>query len=86
MSELSDPFPPDGSAPAGDDWMQVRIQASPEVGAAVLELLRERFGYLDSDWCVMERRQDYSRVDFDPMPARTKADHDREYTIDWRTP
>lgn len=83
MPDLIDPFPPEGGVTRGDDWMQVRIQAPPEVGAAVLELLRERFGYRDTDWCVMERREDYSKVDYDPIPPRAAADN--EYTIDWRT-
>lgn len=86
MPDLNEPLPPDGPSAGDGAWMQVRIQAPPEVGAAVLKLLREQFGYRDTDWCVMELREDYSRIDFDPMPARTKTDHDREYTIDWRTP
>lgn len=64
----------------GPDWMNVTVQAPPEVGAAVLDFLKDRFGFLEIDWCVLERRQDFSRVDYDPMPPRTKSD----YTIDWR--
>lgn len=63
------------------EWMQVRIVAPDEVGIAVLELLTN-FGFRDTDWCVRERREDYSRVDYDPCPARTRADY--EYTVDWR--
>jgi hypothetical protein len=65
-----------------DEWMQVRAQVPPEVAAAILRLLRERHGFRDTDWCVMERREDYSRVDYDPIPLRTRADY--EYTVDWR--
>lgn len=86
MSELNDPTPvmkaPNRATPADKDWMYVSIQAPSEVGAAVVKLLREQFGYRDTDWCVLERREDYSRVDYDPMPPRTEADN--EYTIDWR--
>jgi hypothetical protein len=66
-----------------EDWMEVRIVAPPEVGAAVMDFLRERFGYVEPDWCVLERREDYSRVDYAPAPARSVADY--EYTVDWRS-
>jgi hypothetical protein len=79
MSAVSEP--PAGPAPAGTEWMQVIVVAPDEVGMAVLELLRN-FGFRDTDFCVLERRVDYSRVDYDPAPARTAADY--EYSNDWR--
>ncbi len=72
----------DGGDPVTEDWMHVSVTAPPEVGAAVVEFLKTRFGFRDVDWCVLERREDYSRVDFDPAPPRTRADS--EYTVDWR--
>lgn len=67
-----------------DDWMQVQVQAPPEVGKAVLDFLEQRFGYRHVpdgiDWCVWERPEDFSQATYAPCePITTNA-----YVVDWR--
>lgn len=52
--------------------MRVMITAPPEVGASVIRFLKEHHGFVDIDWCVMER-PDLARVDFDPADPLTTS-------------
>lgn len=83
----ADPFdlPPAGKPGAGaDHWVQVTMVVPPNVAAAVIEFLGGRFGYRhvpdDIDWCVWERRDDFSQVQVAPCEPATRS----AYVVDWR--
>lgn len=75
MTDLFDEIPDRKHAP-DSDWMQVTIQAPPEVGNAVLLLLEEDYNFKDVDWCVMGRDEDNSMVDFAPCAPLTRKPPD----------
>lgn len=85
MFGVNDEPPTFNQGSSGDepDWMQVTVVAPREVGLAVREFLTREFGFQDIapiDWCVLERREDYARVDYGPAsPITTNA-----YAEDWR--
>lgn len=54
------------------DWMQVTIQAPPEVGEHILMVLRTLHRFNEVDWCVMGRDEDNARVDYAPCPPLTR--------------
>jgi hypothetical protein len=59
------------------DWMHLSIELPGDDGLALLLLLREKFGFKEVDWCVLQR-PDRARVGYDPCEPRT----DSGYTID----
>lgn len=67
-----------------EDWLQVVIEAPPEVGLAVIQFLEREFGYAHIpgglDWCVWERREDFSQVNYAPCEPITR----NRYVVDWR--
>lgn len=70
---------------ARQDWMHLSLDAPTEVVEAVLALLEGVHGYRDIgplDWCVLERRQDLSRVTYAPRSPITT----NRYADDWRDP
>lgn len=74
---------PSEEVESGEDWMQVTLLAPADVGCAVREFLREKFGFVDIapiDWCVLERRQDFSRVTYAPVAPLTR----NLYSANWR--
>jgi hypothetical protein len=74
MSELTEP---------PEDWMQVTVVAPAGVASALLAFLQVEHDFVDIapiDWCVLERRQDYARVDYAPCPPTTT----NAYVVDWR--
>lgn len=49
-------------------WMQVRAILPEDIGLDVIKFLRGRYGFVATDWCVLGKRGDKSRVDFAPCP------------------
>lgn len=83
-TELSEPSGPDPERTGPvQHWLQVTVQAPPEVGRAVLALLQERFGFRDIapiDWCALERYEDFSHASYAPCEPVTE----NPYVVDWR--
>lgn len=73
MTSPFDEIPDRGPAPG---WMQVTIQAPPEVGNAVLLLLEEDYNFKDVDWCCLGRDEDNARIDYAPSAPLTKKPPD----------
>lgn len=57
--------------------MHLMVEVPPEDGAALLQLLRERFGFTEIDFCELQR-PDRARVSYGPSEPRTSSG----YTID----
>lgn len=60
-----------------DDWMHLSIEMPAEDGAALLNLLRDKLGFTDVDWCELQRA-DRARVGWGPSEPRT----DSGFTVD----
>lgn len=49
-------------------WMGINIHLPIDQSEKVFEFLKT-LGFKDTDWCVMERKQDFSQVHWGPTPV-----------------
>jgi hypothetical protein len=55
-----------------DDWMHIMIEVPAEEGSALLQMLQEKAGFREVDWCELQR-PDFSRVSYGPSEPRTSS-------------
>lgn len=46
-------------------------------GHTLLTMLQEQFGFLEVDWCVLQR-PDYAQVDYGPCDANTSSGYTQD--------